>query len=761
MEDLTGKQLGPYRVVAPLGEGGMAAVYKAYHANMDRYVAVKILPQLFAKDPQFVGRFKQEAQVLAKLQHPHILPVFDFGESEGYTYIAMPFVETGTLTDLLQGKPLPLAQICNLISQVGDALDYAHTRGLVHRDVKPSNVLVDERGNCLLTDFGIAKIVEATSKFTGTGGIVGTPAYMSPEQGRGDKVDSRSDIYALGVVLFELATGRVPFDAETPIAIVFKHIQDPLPMPSLLNPALPDAVERVILKALAKSPADRFATASEMVRALKAAIPDVAPSTPAPTVLPLVTPTVQAAPLPQPKKAGLPRWALEAGGLGVVACVALLAVVIGGGTILSGITNSPITPTTAPNTVATKTAADLAATQTAIAIAPTAAPRPTSTPVTVLGTIKVVSDLPMTGSSLGQMQTIVNAITMAFEERQYTVCNGLWSIDYESYDDASAAQGKWDPEVVVANANAYISDPSIVAVIGTFNSGAAKLMIPILNPENLVMISPANTYPGLTKPGQWNEGEPDMYYPNGIRNYTRVVPADDVQGAAGAQWAKDLGVNSVYLLHDGELYGSGIARVFAGKAEELGIELVGYDTVSESNLTDHAAIIADKNPDLVYFGGITQNNAGQLFRDIRAAGYIGKFMGPGGIYEQAFLDAAGFAAEGVYVTFGGMPPAQYTGAAADWRDAYSKKFVGSPEVYAVYSYVSATLLMDAFDRVCASGVSLLDRAAVRAAVFATENFNSVLGPFSLDKNGDTTLILMSGSQVRNGQFQFVTFLGRK
>ncbi|MEK7312827.1 MAG: serine/threonine-protein kinase, partial [Chloroflexota bacterium] len=351
MEDLTGKQLGPYRVVAPLGEGGMAAVYKAYHANMDRYVAVKILPQHFAKDPQFVGRFKQEAQVLAKLQHPHILPVFDFGESEGYTYIAMPFVETGTLTDLLQGKPLPLPQIRSLISQVGDALDYAHTRGLVHRDVKPSNVLIDERGNCLLTDFGIAKIVEATSKFTGTGGIVGTPAYMSPEQGRGDKVDSRSDIYALGVVLYEMATGRVPFDAETPIAIVFKHIQDPLPMPSLLNPALPDAVERVILKALAKSPADRFATAGEMVRALKAAIPEVAPSIPAPTVLPLVTPTIQAAPLPQPKKAGLPKWMSAAIGVGAVLCL-VLAAALGGSAILSGITNPPITPTTAPNTVA-------------------------------------------------------------------------------------------------------------------------------------------------------------------------------------------------------------------------------------------------------------------------------------------------------------------------------------------------------------------------------------------------------------------------
>ncbi len=274
MENLTGKQLGPYRVTAPLGEGGMAAVYKAYQAGMDRYVALKVLPQQLAADPQFVGRFRQEAQVLAKLQHPHILPVFDFGEAEGYTYIVMPFVESGELTNLLTGKPLPLAQIRDIASQVGDALDYAHSLGLIHRDVKPSNVLIDKRGNCLLTDFGIAKIVEGASRFTNTGGIVGTPAYMSPEQGRGGKVDVRTDIYALGVMLYEMVTGRVPFDAETPIAIVFKHISDPLPMPSLINPNVPDGLERVILKALAKDPEERFGTAGEMVQAIKAALPD-------------------------------------------------------------------------------------------------------------------------------------------------------------------------------------------------------------------------------------------------------------------------------------------------------------------------------------------------------------------------------------------------------------------------------------------------------------------------------------------------------
>ena len=358
MENLTGKQLGPYRVVAPLGEGGMAAVYKAYQPGMDRYVALKVLPQQLAADPLFVERFKREAKTLAQLQHPHILPVFDYGESEGYTYIAMPLVESGTLTNLLKGQPLPFDQVRSIITQVGDALDYAHTLGLVHRDVKPSNVLIDKRGNCLLTDFGIAKIVESTAKLTNTGGILGTPAYMSPEQGRGDKVDARSDIYALGVVLYEMATGRVPFDAETPIAIIFKHVQDPLPPPSLINRNVPDALERVILKSMAKNPDDRFAAAGDMVRAIKAAISDTGgeathkttwePSTqpgPRSTAAPspaatgpqptfAAPPTIPPAPTQSGKKKQTPVWLFALLGLFILGVCVAIGV---GGAIMSGL----------------------------------------------------------------------------------------------------------------------------------------------------------------------------------------------------------------------------------------------------------------------------------------------------------------------------------------------------------------------------------------------------------------------------------------
>ena len=298
MEDLTGRQFGPYQVVAPLGEGGMAAVYKAYQPSVDRYVALKVLPRHFANDPEFVQRFKREARVIANLQHPHILPVHDFGETDGYTYMAMRFVKGGELSTWIEeNQPLSLPQIRRIISQVGDALDYAHGQGVMHRDVKPSNVLIDERGNCLLTDFGLARMVETSVKITRTGGILGTPAYMSPEQGMGQGIDHRSDIYALGVILYEMVTGRPPYQAETPMAIMIKHIQSPLPPPSQYNPDLPEDVERVILKALAKNKDDRYATAGEMVQTLQQATEHATISTGAerPTVAAIRPPQVPAA----------------------------------------------------------------------------------------------------------------------------------------------------------------------------------------------------------------------------------------------------------------------------------------------------------------------------------------------------------------------------------------------------------------------------------------------------------------------------------
>lgn len=273
MTELIGQTLGPYRIIEQIGMGGMATVYKAYQASMDRYVAVKVLPRQFAEDPSFLGRFEQEARTIAKLEHPHILPVHDYGQQESTTYLVMRFIGAGTLKELMSERgPLDLDETLRIMEQVGGALGYAHSQGVIHRDIKPSNVLVDPRDDCFLTDFGIARLVEGTTEFTATGRIVGTPAYMAPEQGMGEKADERSDIYALGIILYQMVTGKVPYEAETPLAVLMKHATAPLPLPRQIRPDLPESVERVILKALSKSPVDRFQRAEDMVAALRQAV---------------------------------------------------------------------------------------------------------------------------------------------------------------------------------------------------------------------------------------------------------------------------------------------------------------------------------------------------------------------------------------------------------------------------------------------------------------------------------------------------------
>ncbi|HVO43685.1 MAG TPA: protein kinase, partial [Aggregatilineales bacterium] len=265
--DFIGKTLGPYKLEAQLGQGGMASVYRAFQASVKRYVAIKVMSADIAGDPGFVERFEREAQVIAALEHPHILPIIDYGTVEDIHYLVMRYLDGGSLDQRMRRQALSLDECATLLNQVASALDYAHRRGVVHRDIKPNNIMLDGEGNAYLTDFGIARIVQSDHKLTATGSVMGTPAYMSPEQGMGRPVDARSDIYTLGVVLYEMVLNQLPFKADTSAALIFQHVYERPTPPKQINPALPDAVSDVLERALAKNPDDRYQSAGELASA--------------------------------------------------------------------------------------------------------------------------------------------------------------------------------------------------------------------------------------------------------------------------------------------------------------------------------------------------------------------------------------------------------------------------------------------------------------------------------------------------------------
>lgn len=268
-----GQNVGPYRIVQQLGQGGMATVYKAYHANLDRYVAIKVLHVAFREDASFLERFQREAQIVAKLEHSHIVPIYDYAQLENQPYLVMKFIEGETLKQRMRKQPPNLQEVTRILSAVASALDYAHQNDVLHRDVKPSNVVLDKNHVPYLTDFGLARIASTGESTLSQDMMLGTPQYISPEQAQGNQVlDAGTDIYSLGVVLYELVVGRVPFSADTPYAIIHDHIYKPLPMPSIVNPSVPIQVEQVLLKALAKNREDRYLSAGALAEAFDAAV---------------------------------------------------------------------------------------------------------------------------------------------------------------------------------------------------------------------------------------------------------------------------------------------------------------------------------------------------------------------------------------------------------------------------------------------------------------------------------------------------------
>lgn len=263
----TPEKIGRYIIKAELGRGGMATVYHAHDPLFEREVALKVLPREMLHDPQFRSRFEREIKMVASLEHPAIVPVYDVGDEDGQPYFVMRFMTGGSLSDLIKQGQFSIKDTAIIISKIAQGLAYAHRKGIIHRDLKPDNVLFDENGEPFISDFGIAKLAEAGSNLTGSG-VIGTPAYMSPEQAQGIQVDGRSDVYGLGVIIYQMLTGQQPYSADTPMGVVLKHITEPVPEILNLIPDMPAEVDELIKKALAKDKNKRYENTIELAKAL-------------------------------------------------------------------------------------------------------------------------------------------------------------------------------------------------------------------------------------------------------------------------------------------------------------------------------------------------------------------------------------------------------------------------------------------------------------------------------------------------------------
>ena len=362
--------------------------------------------------------------------------------------------------------------------------------------------------------------------------------------------------------------------------------------------------------------------------------------------------------------------------------------------------------------------------------------------------IHVYSSLPRQGTNTEQTNTLVEQIKQVLDGQKI----GNFTIKYFDLDDSSAANnGDWDGAVEQANANKVVADPDAMVYIGTYNSGAAKLSIPILNAACIVMISPANTYPGLTKvvEGVTQPGEPDLYYPGGYRNYARPIATDDVQGAAGAEWAKTQGKTKAYVLDDTQLYGAGLAKAWAQHANKIGLEVVSPNKTSEgfdAKATDYSALaqkIKASGADVIYVGSITGQNTGKLWKDLRAGLPDIMIMSGDGVFEKSWYDGAGASANGTFLTFGGLGPDQLTGAGKEWFDKYKTDHNGDqPATYTAYGNAAATTALEALKK---AGTN--DRYEVLKAVMATKDLPTVLGNLTFDANGDAIGGSISGYKV--------------
>jgi branched-chain amino acid transport system substrate-binding protein len=763
MTDLSGQELGRYRIIELLGVGGMAVVYRALDVNLEREMAVKFIrADAFpaSRLDETRRRFEREARSLARLSHAHIVKVYDYGEYQGMPYLVMEYQPGGTLKDRL-GEPVPYREAVDLLLPVARALQYAHRHGVLHRDIKPANILIDTEGDPVLGDFGIAKLLEAEDgvTLTATGVGIGTPEYIAPEQGLGKVIDARADVYAFGVVLYELITGQKPFTADTPMQVVFKHVHDPLPDPRLVIPDLPQAVVDVIAKALAKDPDDRYADAAQLTLAMEGLIhhqparPGVvgSPENEATQIIEMdseeltipaeaLAPETVIAPasLPESEKAehqpprSIMRKAALPGGLIILALFAAAAFFLR--TDRTGLSVSGLPQITLTSMPAAVPEQPLPTEMKEVPI-PTAVPTKEEPPAPVIRPpsgepVQVAVLAPMSGTAPSFGISARNGAFLAIQE--WNARGGVLGRPVRPILEDSQCSG----DAAVAAANKVIDVDGVKFIIGEICSNASIPISDIADKKGVIQISPASTNAILT-----------LHPNNTPKQYIfRACFIDPFQARVMARFARSQEFRTAFLMFDPDnVYSHGLAENFELGFVELGGEIVGKAHYSKDrrDFSDILSEVIFSQADILYLPDY-YSIINPVSVQARQKGVTAVLMGGDG-WDSPELDLN--AADGAYFT-NHYSPLDDRPIVRHWVDRYLAEFGEIPDGVAALSYDAANLLMAAIEKAGS------DDPAVVKEVLAAMEWDGVTGWIRFDRfhNPIKPAVVL---QIRSGKIVFV------
>ena len=755
------RQFGRYEIIAELGEGGMATVYRAFDPRFRREVALKILPARFLDDPAFRSRFEREAQSVAALEHPAIVPVYDFGETENQPYLVMRLMTGGSLAERLEKGTMPLPEISRIFQRLASALDAAHRHGIIHRDLKPANILFDQYDEPYLADFGIVKWAgegDVTKALTGTGAAVGTPAYMSPEQVQGQDLDGRSDVYALGVILFEMLSGRRPYEATTPMALAVKHVTEPIP--KIEGQHVPAACQTLINRAMAKNPDERYRTAAAFAQALQSVAgsrfptpdplpppaPEPKPITPPPTtgptevILPTPppvrprtpgpqpTPTPTAVAAPKPERGRKPPLPLLVGGavLALLLCVAGVVALLylfdilppgaeGDGTPTSDVVAHDPDSTTAPDEGG----------EVAVPTTVPDCPDPLGCVYIPAGEPIEIGLLQAFGEGVNDISGIdqVRGVELAAAEQERLLDHPLI---VNSQDELCSAEGG------AGGAGILLENPQIVGVIGTTCDEAAIAAAPLFSEAGWVLISGANINPELTQ----FQGEPGAAH---VPGYFRTIPNNEWQGQAAAAFViQELGFSQVATLYEDSPYAEQLRASFNLTLSNLG-GTVAVDALLTLDDSGWAALVAEMvaaEVQIIYLP-LGYTNSIEAVTRIRTTPELDNvhLLASVTAFSETFLGSVGDYGVGMYAA---APLAPANDRYRSYRDLFRAAYQTEPTDaidFSVYAYDAAYLLFQAIEQVAQvgdDGALLIGRGALREVLAATHAYPGAAGELFCD-----------------------------